>query len=210
MNIRDYDSQEYAYYVTSDLTPGTYYFYYNAKLDYSANNSYLKFTIEDGVTVPAGAFLYGESTSSVKFISKDETEIYWSGKLSMAGASTIPEDAIILGEINYYSGLSSGGNQYYKNADIRCFLNGEDSTLSNWAPTNELDRAPEYLNDPGFLYQIDSDFRDVLGSVKKRVFHLETNEVEEIDDLIFLPTSSELYGAYIVNRQGEEVNLGDP
>lgn len=204
---RVYDSKQFVYCAESDLAPGTYYLYYNPKIDKTGNDSYLQLIIEDGVTVPSGAKLYGASTTSMQFVSDDLSETYWTGKLTSKGA-TVPTDGLILGECDYWN-ISNGGNYYYKNADIRTFLNGENMIL-DWNPIDNLQIPPDYINNPGFLYQIDPEFREVLGVVKKKIYNLETCEIEEVEDLVFLPSSSELFGTHIIDKNENEINLGEP
>jgi hypothetical protein len=85
----------------------------------------------------------------MEFVSGDFSETYWNGRLTSKG-STVPTDGTILGEINYHN-ISNGGDYYYKNADIRTFLNGEAEVL-NWNPIDNLQISPDYVNNPGFLY----------------------------------------------------------
>lgn len=202
---RNYDHKSYIYCTETELSAGTYYFYYNTKLDKSANNIYLQLIVNTGSVIPQGAKLTGTSLTSMYFYLDDQT--CWSGKLVLKG-STVPTDGTILGEINYYN-INGGGSYYYPTADIRTFLNGEDEML-NWIPANNLEMTPNYINSPGFLYKIDSDFKKVLGTVKKKTYNLQTQEIEELDELIFLPSGSELFGTNLIDREGNEINMGDP
>ena len=204
---RDYDSKSFVYCTESDLSAGTYYLYYSTKIDKSVK-TYLQLIIEDGITIPAGAKLYGTTATNMSFVSDDFATTYWSGRLASKGTTT-PTDGTILGEIDYYN-ISQGGHYYYKDADIRAFLNGENEVLSNWTPVNNLQIPPTYLNNPGFLYQIDSEFKEVLGAVKKKIYNLETKEIEEVEDFVFLPSGSEVYSIHLVDMSGNEVNIGEP
>ena len=144
-------------------------------------------------------------------MSFDLSETFYTAETSSLGA-TPPEESIYLGEIAYAPGGiggQGGGSNYYPNSGIRFFLNGENSTL-DWVSSHELDRPPSYVNDPGFLYQIDSDFREVLGPVNKLVYNFVEGTVEEISELIFLPSATELYGTPAFNQEGDRVNLGEP
>ena len=205
---RDYDSKSFVYCTESDLSAGTYYFYYSTKVDKSTK-TYLQLIIEDGITIPTGAKLYSTtSITNMSFVSDDFATTYWTGKLASKGTTT-PTDGTILGEIDYYN-IAQGGHYYYKDADIRAFLNGEDEVLSNWTPANNLQIPPAYFNSPGFLYQIDPEFKEVLGPVKKKIYNLHAKEIEEVEDLVFLPSGSEVYSTHLIGVDGNEINLGEP
>jgi hypothetical protein len=207
--IREYDCQEFSFKTTEDLGPGTYYLSYKGRFTQTASGN-VGFTIPEGIIVPANSYLYG-TVSSASFVSFDFSETFCAVDISSIGA-TPPEGAIYLGEIAYATGGvggGGGGSNYYPHSGIRFFLNGENSTL-DWVSSHELDIPPSYVNDPGFLYQIDPDFREVLGPVNKLVYNFVAGTVEEISELIFLPSTTELYGIPTLNQEGDKVNLGEP
>jgi hypothetical protein len=144
---RVFDAEEAFFRTSEELGPGDYYLINNSKIDGTGTSAHYTFTIPDGTTIPANAILYG-AVASCGFYSNDLTETYWTGKLVSKG-STAPTGMTYLGEINYNAGL--GGSNNYEFSGVRCFLNGEEETL-NWTPKHNLDIAPPYADDPGFLY----------------------------------------------------------
>ena len=61
-----------------------------------------------------------------------------------------------------------------------------------------------------FLYKIDPEFKEVLGPVKKKIYNLPAKEIEEVEDLVFLPSGSEVYSTHLIDVNGNEINLGEP
>lgn len=204
---RPLDAKEAYYCTDSILESGDYYWVYYSKLTADSSANYISITIPEGTTIPAGSILYG-TLASAAFQPKDLSETYWSGKLTTS--STEPTTGTFLGEIQYHIGNGTYGRNDYKQSNIRFFLNGEDEVL-NWTPQHPLDMPPTYVNDPGFLYGIDPEFRAVIGPVNKFVYDFASGQVEEESDLVFLPSTSELYGPLLYNLAGEQVvNLGEP
>ena len=64
---------------------------------------------------------------------------------------------------------------------------------------------PSYANNPGFLYGIDQDFKNVLGQVNKQVYSLHTDTLDTISDLVFLPSSTEVFGLNSTSISGETI-----
>ena len=205
---RYFDAPEAYYRTTEELEAGNYYLILQTKLDGSGSNTHYQITIPSGTTIPANAILYGTVTAC-SFMSDDLSETYWSGKLTSKG-STTPTDGPILGIMNYYRANSSnGGSNNWNESGIRVFLNGENETL-NWISQHDLDMPPPYINEPGFLYQIDPEFKEILGLVNKDNYNHITGEIEISSDLVFLPSKSEVYGGPIYNMSGTTLNVGEP
>ena len=204
--IREYDAKEALFAIETELTAGTYCISYNPKLNDSASFQYYSFTVDEGLTLPIGTALYGSLTEETSFLSPDRLTTYGTTTFTRIG-TTQPTDIPYLGKINYARGNGTGGYSYYKQAGIRFFLNGENDTLTNWSLQHPCDIAPSYINSPGFLYQIDPDFRKVIGPVKKVIINPLSGEHEEINDLIFLLSREEVYAmpSYVV---AGEVDLG--
>jgi hypothetical protein len=64
---------------------------------------------------------------------------------------------------------------------------------------------PSYVNNPGFLYGIDQDFKNVLGQVNKQTYNLQTNTLDTTSDLVFLPSGTEVFGLNSLSISGESV-----
>lgn len=206
-DLKEFDAPEAFFVTETELNPGTYCFTYRGRFNVNPT-SYYSFNIPEGIVIPIGSILIGCISEGATFFSSDLTEEYCSTTFTRTGG-TQPTDIPFLGEFRYYRGNeSTGGYNYYRQAGIRFFLNGENETLTEWTKQHSYDMAPSYINNPGFLYQIDPDFRKVIGPVKKKIVHPETGEYEELNDLVFLPSREEVYGIPSTTPLGVQAELG--
>lgn len=101
---------------------------------------------------------------------------------------------------NIYRSLFGSGN--YGQSAIRQWLNGRGTSWYN--AQTKFDMPPEYVNDEGFLDDLDEDFVEVLVATEQTV---NTNSVFEIGDgmstgssytvtdKIFLPSFTQIFGS---------------
>ena len=206
-SAREFDAPEAFLITTTELTAGTYCTGYRIRIDRDPT-AYYSFVVPEGVVLPEGTMMIGNLSDGVTFFSPDLTEEYGSSTFTRTG-TTQPTDIPFIGECRYNRGNSTtGGYNYYRQAGIRFFLNGENETLTEWTKQHPYDMAPSYINDPGFLYHIDPEFRKVIGPVKKKIIHPETGEYEELNDLVFLLSREEVYGLPSTTALGTLAELG--
>jgi hypothetical protein len=198
--------------------PNTYYISYASSLKDDPAIRYFPFTLSEGSYVPAGSMLYmttlnGSSGSVLGFIS----DIYSSSVDDMICQVTynytfseLPEGAIYLGECNYYTGYGINiANGNYEQSTIRTYLNSEVQYL-DWEPFHEFDMPPSYHSEPGFLYGIDPEFKNVLGEVSKSCYDVYSKSIYTVNDKIFLLSSTEVFGKLLMGVNNNEFSLGAP
>jgi hypothetical protein len=129
--------------------------------------------------------------------------------LSAATSSTI-SGYTFLGECAYHKGYGpTYGDGNYARSSMRIYLNDEYSAL-NWSPQHDRDTLPSYADNSGFLWGLDEDFKNVLGAVKKKTYDLETREMYETEDKVFLLSRTEVYGGDNIDVDGNAIVEGTP
>lgn len=211
-----FDAREAFYYCSSALYPGTYHFHVGERADYDDDvDKDFQFTIDS--TVPEGAQLVFNalyhttlegSTISI-FSNRNETTALMTVTLSV-GSSGINLGTIntaINGDLNSISRCILSSNNY-ANSAIRQLLNSREAAGSVWTPKTNWDRPPVWkTTEPGFAYDIDSEFLSVLGLVTKTTA-LNTvcdgGGVNNTTEMFFLLAREEVFGG----RQDSSINEG--
>lgn len=210
---REYDAREALFCASEELNPGKYCLSHNSKTNGSGTTSYAYFTIPEGVVVPVGGLIVNLATSgNVYTILKDcfSTDSPL-GTVTVATSNNMPAGYTLLGESNYYRAYNSNGSSsFYKESNIRFYLNSNSSGGLGWTPQNPYDMPPSYVNSSGFMYGLDVDFKNVLGKVNKKLYDVVTDSVIIVDDFVFLPSRSELYGGDNVDLSGLTVDEESP
>jgi hypothetical protein len=130
-DLKEFDAPEAFFVTETELNPGTYCFTYRGRFNVNPT-SYYSFNIPEGIIVPIGSIMIGDLSEGATFYSSDLTEEYCSVTFTRTGG-TQPTDIPFLGEFRFYRGnKSTGGYNYYRQAGIRFFLNGENETLTEW------------------------------------------------------------------------------
>lgn len=130
-SAREFDAPEAFLITTTELTAGTYCTCYRIRIDRDPT-AYYSFVVPEGVVLPEGTMMIGNLSDGVTFFSPDLTEEYGSSTFTRTG-TTQPTDIPFIGECRYNRGNSTtGGYNYYRQAGIRFFLNGENETLTEW------------------------------------------------------------------------------
>lgn len=205
--MRDFDTREAIFCATEEIGPGNYYLTYNSKIDGSGTTSYLNFTIPEGLTVPVNGLIVNLETTGNTYsvitdcFSKDNPL----GSFTITNSTAASNGYIYLGNANYHRawGPTTGSNNYSE-SNIRFYLNGNDETLI-WEPQHSCDMPPEYINNAGFLYGLDEDFKMVLGKVVKNNYDMLNQTMRTIEDFIFLPSQSEVYGGFSIDHSGNDI-----
>ena len=209
-----FDAREAFYYCSSGLAAGTYYFHVAERTDYSGDvNKNFQFTLPS--SVPAGAQLYfnapyattfNGSTISV-FSDGSSTTALMTVTLSegASGTSLGTINNAINGDLNSSYRAILGNNNYFE-SNIRQFLNSYAAANAYWTPQNNWDRPPAWkTTEPGFAYDLDSDFLAVVGNVYKKTAKntvCDGGSYITTAELFFLISMEEVYG-------GKENNIDE-
>lgn len=210
-----FDAPEALYYATDGLVAGTYNFTLLSGYDtaYGGGKTY-QFTLTK--SVPAGGQImfpwtyqkqastvlvstYESATSSVAIESVGVTEGSEGTNLGTADSNTE--------NMNHSHKIRYGSNRWL-HSPIRQWLNSDQAANAWWKPQNVFDRPPSNITTAGFLSDIDNDFVSALGKVKKRTARntvADGGGYEDTEELIFLPSRSEMYGGL-----ENSVNEGEP
>ena len=99
------------------------------------------------------------------------------------------------------------GSNNYKESAIRQFLNSAETSGNWWHPQTNVDLPPNYTNKNGFLYGLDSEFLNVVGTVNipcaaNNTYEHPDSEVTVgssyiLQDRFYLPSITEIVG---INR----------
>jgi len=142
---------------------------------------------------------YESATSSVAIESVGVTEGSEGTNLGTADGNTE--------NMNHSHKIRYGSNRWL-HSSIRQWLNSNKAANAWWKPQNVFDRPPSNITTAGFLSDIDNDFVSALGKVKKRTARntvADGGGYEDTEELIFLPSRSEMYGGL-----ENSVNEGEP
>ena len=209
------DASEALYYAPEGLAAGTYNFTLLSGYDttYGGGKTY-QFTLTKAV--PAGGQIlfpwsynkqastvlistYESATSSVAIESVGVTEGSEGTNLGTADGNTE--------NMNHSHKIRYGSNRWL-HSSIRQWLNSNKAANAWWKPQNVFDRPPSNIATAGFLTDMDNEFMSAIGKVKKRTARniiTDGGGYEDTEELIFLPSRSEIYGGLENN-----VNEGEP
>ena len=210
-----FDAPEALYYAPDGLVAGTYNFTLLSGYDttYGGGKTY-QFTLTKAV--PAGGQIlfpwsynkqastvlistYESATSSVAIESVGVTEGSEGTNLGTANGNTE--------NMNHSHKIRYGSNRWL-HSSIRQWLNSNKAANAWWKPQNVFDRPPSNIATAGFLTDMDNEFMSAIGKVKKRTARnlvTDGGGYEDTEELIFLPSRSEIYGGLENN-----VNEGEP
>ena len=203
-----FDTQEAAFYIDGDVYPsglvvGTYTFYWNY-----ATGSIVKENCQFTITnpIPIGGQIVINMNGASAPISSCTITTY-----DEVGGTTVIEDNIAissgnegtsLGTINKSSQTTTvncaqriyAGSNDWVDSDVRQWLNASGAAGTWWVPTNRFARPNG--NNTGFKKDMDADFLDVIGTVKKKTQQNITHEYGLIasEELFFLLSKPEVYG----------------
>lgn len=208
-----FDAPEAMYYCTNELPAGTYYFtIQNYDAAYGGNTSYY-FTLTN--TVPAGGqidFRWGHNVKA--------SECKISTYKSPASLDCIETVNVNEGTEGNFLGVTDGtyenmnhaqrlryGSNNWKQSAVKQWLNSADDENLWWNSAGRFDRAPSYIDKPGFLNGIDADFLSVLGKINKRTALnnvTDGGKYEDSTELMFFISYSEAYsGLENAVKEGE-------
>lgn len=210
-----FDAPEALYYAPDGLAAGTYNFTLLSGYEtaYGGGKTY-QFTLTKAV--PAGGQImfpwtyqkqastvlvstYENATSSAAIESVSVTEGSEGTNLGTADGNTE--------NMNHTHKICYGSNRWL-HSSIRQWLNSDKAANAWWKPQNVFDRPPSNITKAGFLTNMDNEFMSAIGKVKKRTARntvADGGGYEDTDELIFLPSRSEMYGSLENN-----VNEGEP
>ena len=207
------DAPEALYYAENGLTAGTYNFTIQGSYTpIGGTSKTFQFTLTDDV--PAGGQLtfswtYNTQAGNAKITSygADLTTVIESD-ISVTEGSSGTSLGTTDGNstnLNFIEKARFGSNNYSESA-IRQFLNSNNSAGSVWTPQTNFDRPPTWANNTaGFMFDLDSDFLEVIGKSNKVT---ALNSLTDgggsvtLDDKFFLLSRSEVFG-------GDEVGTVD-
>lgn len=196
-----FDAKEAFYYCSSQLNAGTYYVYVPY---YSA---YYQFTLTK--SVPTGGQIcfttnaQGFMTISTYQSAKHNNAIETVGKTSGTSGTylgTVKTNSQTGNCNSFYNAYY--GNNNWEQSNIRQWLNSDKPAGQWWEPQNNWDRPPSYASTKnGFLYDLDPELVEVLGSVAKVTTVYGTSSYTT-NDTVFLLSQTEVYGG--------DAKSGDP
>lgn len=200
-----FDSQEAMYYAAEELPAGTYNFSLIAGWDveHGGGKTY-QFTLAK--PVPKGGQIYVSGWAWDKNITAAKIITYASNTSTAvieSVAITEGSDGTALGmcdgtvdNLNHTQRLRYGQN-VWKDAESRMYLNSDAQGDGWWKSTNVFDRKPTYAGNGGFLKGFDPEFVSVLALAKKVTANNGINNATgsyTTDDRVFLISRSEAYG----------------
>lgn len=118
----------------------------------------------------------------------------------------------LISESNINVARSQSGSNNYKESGIRQFLNSKEEKGKWWSAQTKYDNPPSYANTKnGFLYGIDSDFLEIVGTVNlpcsgngKYEQSADTLNAYTLQDKFYLPSIKEITG----HTQGSSIDDG--
>jgi hypothetical protein len=175
----------------------------------------VQFTLTNDI--PAGGQLVVNNAYNATMIGA--TISAFSGGASVTAAETVTmtegSDGTDLGSVpstltgtttNSIQRALLGSNNWSQSA-ARQYLNSDKAAGAYWTPKTKWDRPPGYVaTTAGFLKGLDADFVSVLGKVVKTTSQNTVTEGGggvQSEELIFLPSRSEIYGSAEISGVNE-------
>lgn len=201
MNRVQFNKEDAMYYCDSGALPaGTYWFSF---LDGIKTRNFC-FTLTE--EVPQGGTLQwrnvrfnendlSDGNNIETHASKTDTQILERVQV-IEGSDGTELASVTVGKINLTHATRFGRNDWL-NCALRQFLNSKNAVGNVWTSQTDFDKVPTSGGMvSGFLNEIDEDFLSVIGKVKKWTIIGENEELTEHEELVFIPSVSEVNGAH--------------